>query len=119
MISGQSFRAPGYKNDPIFGWSSSFSSFCMLYLVSNSSASFLVKINLPELPSFQEKTSNRNSYTGEVVALICNSILNGFGLARSESVPALESWLSTCCSLRARPEKRFLYPGVTVLMPVI
>lgn len=92
MISGQSLRAPGYKNDPVLSWSSSSSSSCMLHLVSNSSASLLVKINLPELSDFQ-KTSNRNSYTGEVVALICNSILNGFGLVRPESVPGLESWL--------------------------
>lgn len=93
MISGQSLGAPGYKNDPVLSWSSSSGSSCVLHLVSNSSASFFVTINLPELSGFQEKTNNRNSYTGEVVALICNSILNGFGLARPESVPGLESWL--------------------------
>lgn len=45
----------------------------MLRLVSNSSASFSVKINLPELSGFQE-TSDKNSYTGKVVALICKGI---------------------------------------------
>ena len=79
-------------------------------LVSNSSASLLVKINLPEVSGFQEKTSNRSSYAGEVVALICDSILNGFGSARPESVPGLESWLLTCCSLRARPEEKVFVP---------
>lgn len=119
MISGQSLRAPGYKNDPVLSWPSASSSSCVLHLVSNSSVSLLVKINLPELSGFQEKTSNGKSYTDEVVVLIRNIILNGFGLVRPESVPGLERWLLMCCSLRARLEKRFLFPGGMVLVLVI
>lgn len=119
MILGHSLRAPGYKNHPVLHWSSSSSMSWVLHLVSSSGTSLLVKMNLPEASGFQEKTSNRNSYTDELVALICNSTLNGFGLGRAESLPGLESWLFTCCSLRARPEDRFSFPGGMVLMPVI
>lgn len=61
----------------------------MLMHVSNSSPSLLGKINLREGSDFQEKASNVNSGTSEVVALICNNNLNGFRLMRTQSIPGL------------------------------